>query len=122
MTEELKVKIESEKSKIEKDKTCLGVSSEDCNLYSESILSERGFTKFTGNKAYREKLINELTTYMSENVKSLEENKKIASELPPLIAKRAEVLKDAQRQFESGKDLATVIDKLNNNDLFEKRP
>ena len=120
--EELKVKIESEKSKIEKDKTCLGVSSEDCNLYSENILRDRGFTQMTGNKTYRDRLINELSNYMSENAKSLEENRKIVSELQPLIAKRAEVLKDAQKHFESGNDLASVIDKLNNNDLFEKRP
>jgi hypothetical protein len=120
LANELKAKIDTEKSKIEKDKTCLGVSSEDCNLYSESILRERGFTQMTGNKAYREKLINELSSYMSENSKSLEDNKKIASELPALISKRAEVLKDAQRQFDSGKDIATIIDKLNNHELFEK--
>jgi hypothetical protein len=120
LVNELKVKIEIEKSKIEKDKTCLGVSSEDCNLYSESILRERGFTQMTGNKAFREKLINELTTYMNENAKSLEENKKIATDLPALISKRAEVLRDAQRQFDSGKDLASIIDKLNNHELFEK--
>lgn len=94
--------LKAERAKILDDIDCLKTSNVPCSLYSEKILTMRGFPRTFGPAQVRNSLVKDLETYLEEKNSELLKTREELILIKKLFAAREDAIKDIEMKKNQG--------------------